>query len=88
MQAQSCCVEVLVGQRVDGGLWWSGWCRGPDSPRVFAMGGGVVDEINVVLSHSVMSDSLRPHGLQHIRLPSHSITISWSLSNSLQPHGL
>ena len=35
--------------------------------------------IHVLLqfSHSVMSDSLSPHGLQHTRLPSFSI--SWSL---------
>ena len=30
-------------------------------------------------SKTVRSDSSRPHGLQHARLPSHSITISWSL---------
>ena len=33
----------------------------------------------LLFSHSVMSASLGPHGLQHARLPSHSITISWSL---------
>ena len=32
---------------------------------------------SVQFSHSVMSDSLQPYGLQHARLP--IITISWSL---------
>ena len=33
----------------------------------------------LLFSRSVMSDSLRLHGLQHARLPSPSFTISWSL---------
>ena len=33
----------------------------------------------VVFSHSVMSDSLWPHGLQHARLLCPSFTITWSL---------
>ena len=33
----------------------------------------------LLFSHSVMSDSLRLHGLQHARLPSPSFTISRSL---------
>ena len=32
---------------------------------------------SVQFSHSIMSDSLRPHGLQHTRFP--SVTSSWSL---------
>ena len=32
------------------------------------------DTCSVQLSHSVMSDSLRPHGLQHARLPCPSPT--------------
>ena len=34
---------------------------------------------SVKFSHSVMSDSLRPHGMQHTRPPSLSISNSWSL---------
>ena len=34
---------------------------------------------SVQFSHSVLSDSLRPDGLQHTRLPCVSITNSWSL---------
>ena len=30
----------------------------------------------LLFSHSVMSDSLRPHGLQHTRLPSPSLSLS------------
>ena len=37
----------------------------------------------VQLSHSVMSDSLQPHGLQHTRLPCPSPT-TWACSNSCQ----
>ena len=33
----------------------------------------------LLFSHSVLSDSLRPHGLQHARLPCPSFTISWGL---------
>ena len=36
-------------------------------------------EYSVQFSRSVMSDSLRPHGLQHTWLPWGSITNSWSL---------
>ena len=32
---------------------------------------GLVFKISVHFSHSVMSDSLQPHGLQHARLPVH-----------------
>ena len=34
----------------------------------------------MLYSCSVISDSLRPHGLQHARLPCPSLSISWSLS--------
>ena len=34
---------------------------------------------SVQFSHSVLSDSLQPDGLQHTRLPCVSITNSWSL---------
>ena len=34
----------------------------------------------LLFSHPVLSDSLPPHGLQHARSPSLSLTISWSLS--------
>ena len=42
------------------------------------------EQINLFLlfSHLVMSDSLRPHGLQHASPPL-SITISWSLLKSM-----
>ena len=33
----------------------------------------------LLFSHSVMSDSLRPHGLQYARLPSPSLSLSQSL---------
>ena len=33
----------------------------------------------LLFSHSVVSDSLQPHGLQHARLPCPSFTISWGL---------
>ena len=39
----------------------------------------VRSSINVQFSHSVMSNSLQPYGLQHARLPSLSITNSQSL---------
>jgi len=32
---------------------------------------GLVSKISVQFSHSVLSDSLQPHGLQHARLPVH-----------------
>ena len=39
------------------------------------------DILSVQFSHSVMSDSLRPHGLQHVRLPCPSPTPgAWSNS--------
>ena len=39
-------------------------------------------KLRVQLSCSVLSNSLGPYGLQHTRLPSLSITNSWSLLNS------
>ena len=35
----------------------------------------------LLFSHSVMSDSLQPHGLQHVRLPCPSLS-PWVFSNS------
>ena len=43
--------------------------------------GGLAGEGSVLFSHSVLSDSFRPHGLQHTRLPCPSPT-PWACSKS------
>ena len=50
-----------------------------------------IDEFSVQFSHSFLSDSLRPHGLQHARLPVHhqlpeftQIHVHW-IGDAIQP---
>ena len=67
-------------------------------PREMGHGGGVEWEFGIQFSHSVVSDSLQPHGLQHTRLPcplptpgaySNSCPYSWwchpTISSSVVP---
>ena len=43
-------------------------------PKQMGHGGGIEWEFGIQFSHSVVSDSLQPHGLQHTRLPCPSPT--------------
>ena len=50
----------------------------------------LVAQISVQFSHSAISDSLRPHGLQHTRLPYHQLlkptqTHVHRVSDAIQP---
>ena len=72
-------LAVIKGSKVSGVLLYL-------SPVTFLLTLLMSSEIvtlykRLLFSGSVMSDSLRPRGLQHARLPSHSITTSWSLLN-------
>ena len=70
--------------RRENGTWSLQWCfhRPSNYQKVgFSMGFSMQEYWSVQFSSSVMSDSLRPHGLQHARLPCPSPTPSaWSNS--------
>ena len=74
------------------------WCAGAILSVPFQAGWGL-KQLLLLLSRSVMSDSLRPHGLQHARLPcpspshgvcSNSYPLSWrchaTISSSVVPN--
>ena len=70
-------LAVIKGSKVSGVLLYL-------SPVTFLLTLSMSSETvtlykRLLFSRSVMSDSLRPHGPQHARLPSPSITTSWSL---------
>ena len=53
--------------------WLEGWSGGWPLPSAWQLTHGSRDLL-LLFTHSVVSDSLRPHGLQHARLPCPSLS--------------